>query len=196
MVPYPCGRQVAGRQSGFAFMEVLISIVVIGVGLLAVSALQTRALQSTHQATMRSFASDYALAFSERMRTGVADRLYQFSEDNEVYRMNALVACYLRAASNTAFSDASTHCPAIPAVVASDIVEMNAWIGAGLPQANWRLDVLRTGVVVASGAQALAACDFSLASGVSANQPCALQVTVNWQQPREASSSTLVYSFR
>lgn len=196
MVPYLYNRQPAGRQFGFAFLEVLISIVVIGVGLLAVSALQTNALQSTHQATMRSFASDYALAFSERLRTGAADRLYDYSEDNEVYRMSALVACYLRAASNTAFSDVNAQCPAVPALVASDVVDMGAWLRGGLPQASWRLDVLRAGVVVASGAQMLAACDFSLASGALANQPCALQVTVNWQQPREASPSTLVYSFR
>lgn len=194
MVPYHCGKQPSGVQSGFAFLEVLISIVVIGVGLLAISVLQTNALQSTHQAVMRSIASDYALAFSERVRTGAGDKLYDYNEDNEVYRMNGLVACYLRAASNAAFSDLSAQCPAVPAVVASDVVDMSVWL-AGLPQASWRLDVLRAGVA-ASGAQAMAACDFSLASGSLANQPCALQVTVSWQRPREVSSSTLVYSFR
>lgn len=185
---------MARRQRGFAFLEVLISIVVIGVGLLGVSALQANALQSTHQAAMRSFASDYALAFSERVRTGTGDRLYEYSEDNEVYRMNSLVACYLRAASNAAFSDVNAQCPVIPAVVSSDVADMDVWLGS-LPQADWRLDVLRAGVV-ASGTQAMVACDFSLASGSLANQPCALQVTVSWQLPREESSSTLVYSFR
>lgn len=191
------------RMHGFAFVELLVSVVIIGFGLLAISALQTNALQATNAAYLRTAASEYAVAFSERMRTNTADSIYRYDEDNSVYILAPVVACYLQAASNTALTDRATECAKVTnasqtAIVNADIASMTQWISnasSTLPQGTWALDLLRNGAV-ASGIT-VANCNFSLAAGAAASQPCSLQVTVTWQESRaSATAASISYTFR
>lgn len=187
-------------QQGFAFVELLVSVVIIGFGLLAISMLQTNALQSTRLAYLRASAGELALAYAERVRANTGDNLYVYNEDSNLYMLASAVGCYLNAASSTSLSGAATMCNAVnasqAAIASSDDAEMDGWVAtasAVLPGGSWSLNLLQNGAV-ASGITA-ASCNYSLASGATATPPCALQVVINWQDPRNGAAS-LGYVFR
>ncbi|MFW2438869.1 MAG: type IV pilus modification protein PilV [Arenicellales bacterium] len=58
----------AGQYKGSSLLEVLIAAVILGLGLLGISALQLTSLQAAGNAEYRSRASDFACALAERMR--------------------------------------------------------------------------------------------------------------------------------
>jgi type IV pilus modification protein PilV len=188
------------RMQGFAFVELLVSVVIIGFGLLAISALQTNALQATRTAYLRAAASEFAVAYSERIRTNTADTLYVYNEDNNIYTLSSAVACYL--ASGSSLANAGTMCGGATAgqqsTAASDAADMNQWLqgaSAVLPQASWTLNLLQQNGAVASNIAA-GSCNFSLASG-GVSQPCSLQLTVSWQEARaSAPAASISYIFR
>ena len=187
-------------QQGFAFVELLVSVVIIGFGLLAVSMLQTNALQSTRLAYLRTSAGELALAYAERVRANTGDNIYVYNEDTNVYTVASAVGCYLTAASSTALSDASTLCSAVnasqSAIATADDGDMDTWVknaSAVLPSATWSLNLMRNGAV-ASGITA-SSCNYSLATGSTASLPCSMQIVINWQDPR-AGAASLSYVFR
>lgn len=55
------------REAGFSLLEVLVAIVVLAIGLLGLSALQLKGLQSAHSAYQRSLASVIANDAVERL---------------------------------------------------------------------------------------------------------------------------------
>lgn len=59
-------------QSGATLIEILITVLVLGLGLLGVGALQTRSIQANHDATMYSRAAFLAGDIAERMRANPA----------------------------------------------------------------------------------------------------------------------------
>lgn len=187
-------------QRGFAFVELLVSVVIIGFGLLAISMLQTNALQSTRLAYLRASAGELAMAYAERVRANTGDNLYVYNEDNNVYTLASAVGCYMNAASSTGLSGAASMCATVnasqSAIATADDAAMDTWVSnasAVLPSGTWALNLMRNGAV-ASGVAA-SSCNYSLASGSAANQPCSLQVVINWQDPRNGAAS-LSYVFR
>ncbi|MFN3593217.1 MAG: type IV pilus modification protein PilV [Thiobacillaceae bacterium] len=56
------------RQLGFTLVEVLVSLLVLTIGLLALAALQSHSMKSTHSAYLRTQASQYAYDILDRMR--------------------------------------------------------------------------------------------------------------------------------
>lgn len=56
------------KQNGFSMIEVLVSMLVIGVGLLGLSGLQIASVKGTNNAHSRNVAINLAMEFSERMR--------------------------------------------------------------------------------------------------------------------------------
>ena len=59
-------------QTGFTLIEVLITVFVLAVGLLALAALQTRSLRDTAAAQMRSTATLLAYDIADRMRANAS----------------------------------------------------------------------------------------------------------------------------
>ena len=55
-------------QSGFSMVEVLVSLVVIGIGLLGLSGLQIASMKGTNNAHSRNIATILAMELSDRMR--------------------------------------------------------------------------------------------------------------------------------
>jgi type IV pilus assembly protein PilV len=55
-------------NSGFTLIEVLVSVVILGVGLLGLAALQTTNLSNNQSAYFRSMATQFAYDISDRMR--------------------------------------------------------------------------------------------------------------------------------
>lgn len=188
------------RMHGFAFVELLVSVVIIGFGLLAISALQTNALQATRTAYLRTAASEFAVAYSERIRTNMGDRLYVYNEDDNVYSLAPAVACYV--ASGSSLQNASSQCltaaSGLRSIAASDVADMDGWLkgaSAVLPQASWTVNLLLPNGTVANNVPA-ASCNFSSASA-TASQPCSLQVSVFWQEARASLPvASISYIFR
>ncbi len=76
-------RTVNKKQQGFSMIEVLVSLIVIGVGMLGLTSLQIASLKSTNNAHSRNTAVMLAMEFSDRMRAnplGVSGGFY----DNNV----------------------------------------------------------------------------------------------------------------
>ncbi len=57
------------KYSGFSLIEVLVSLVLLAVGLLALSQAQVRALKNSHTALLHSQAINLAVAISDKMRS-------------------------------------------------------------------------------------------------------------------------------
>jgi len=60
-----------GRQSGMTLIEVLISVLILGIGLLGAAAIQLNALKYTDSSTMTSQASFIAYDMMDRIRANV-----------------------------------------------------------------------------------------------------------------------------
>ncbi|MCG5517022.1 MULTISPECIES: type IV pilus modification protein PilV [unclassified Ectothiorhodospira] len=65
LTPLQGGRE---RVSGFALIEVLVSAVVLGIGLLGLAALHTQSMQANHSAYLRSQAVNFTYDIADRMR--------------------------------------------------------------------------------------------------------------------------------
>ncbi|MEO1201838.1 MAG: type IV pilus modification protein PilV [Pseudomonadota bacterium] len=63
------------RQRGFTLVEVLVSSLVLGIGLVGVAGLQALSLKNTQSAFMRSQATAMAYDLADRMRSNVAGAL-------------------------------------------------------------------------------------------------------------------------
>ena len=74
-------RQICGAT----LLEVMIAVLIIGVGLLGIASLQVAALQGANNAQFRSRATDLAASLADRMRANLA-------ADND-YRFDAAVDC-------------------------------------------------------------------------------------------------------
>ncbi|NEV64733.1 type IV pilus modification protein PilV [Thiorhodococcus minor] len=61
------------KQHGFGLLEVLIAMVVLGVGILGMAHLQASALRLNHSASLRSQASNIAYDILDRMRANRAE---------------------------------------------------------------------------------------------------------------------------
>ncbi len=78
------------RQHGFTLVEVLVSLLVLSLGLLALAALQSHSLKSTHSAYLRTQASQYAYDILDRMR---ANREAARAEAYDLTLANATPVC-------------------------------------------------------------------------------------------------------
>ncbi len=76
------------KQSGFSMIEVLASLVVIGVGMLGLTGLQLMSMKSTNNAHSRNIASMLAFELGDRMRAN-PEGVENGSYDNT----NGLVSC-------------------------------------------------------------------------------------------------------
>lgn len=62
------GRRFGGRQAGFSLIEVMIAILVLGLGLLGYAMLQTMSLRFTQSANYRTQATNLAYDLLDQMR--------------------------------------------------------------------------------------------------------------------------------
>jgi len=60
------------KNSGFTMIEVLVTLVILSIGLLGLTALQARSMASNHNAFLRSQATQYAYDMGDRMRSNIA----------------------------------------------------------------------------------------------------------------------------
>lgn len=67
-ISMPCHAATMRRARGFTMIEVMITVLVLSVGMLAIVSLQATAKRSTHQAWQRSLAVNLADSIIERIR--------------------------------------------------------------------------------------------------------------------------------
>ena len=60
------------RNQGFTLLEVLIAVLILGVGLLGMAKLQTAGLQNTYSANLRTIATQMAYEMTDRIRANKA----------------------------------------------------------------------------------------------------------------------------
>ncbi|WP_039755284.1 type IV pilus modification protein PilV, partial [Chromobacterium haemolyticum] len=63
-------------EAGFSLLEVLISVLVVALGLLAMAGMQLKSIRDSHDAYMRSLASELAVEAAERVRAATGDQIY------------------------------------------------------------------------------------------------------------------------
>lgn len=65
------------KNKGFSLLEVMVAVVVVGIGLLGIAKLQITALQNSSHAGYRSNATDMASSIAERIKANIAaDNFY------------------------------------------------------------------------------------------------------------------------
>lgn len=178
-----------GRQGGFSLIEVLVSVIVISIGLLGMSALQSRASKQASEAYIRSIALSNAEALAEKIRVSVADSLYQYdaNADSPVFHISSSVACFV---SSSVVSNADTVCGNTTQsnLNRSYLASQTADVAQQLASGSIDVRLWRNNAVVASAIN-LSNCDYSFASGTSSNTPCSLSVVVNWRESSDNASS-------
>ncbi len=61
-------NKMVDKQSGFTLLEVLVAMIVLSIGLLGLSGLQTTSVRSNHSAFLRSQATTLTMDIMDRMR--------------------------------------------------------------------------------------------------------------------------------
>jgi len=78
------------RQRGTTLVEVLVAAVIIGIGLLGIASLQTRAMQASTDAEYRARATDIAWSLADRMR---ANLLANTDQGSDYISATAMSSC-------------------------------------------------------------------------------------------------------
>ncbi len=105
------GMTPAARQRGFSLIEVLVSLLVLGFGLLGLALLQTTALKATQSANQRTIATNLAYEVMDMMR---ANRLlsfrYAYIDPSDVVAMRPLAdTCDVAVDSGDVVADDSNN---------------------------------------------------------------------------------------
>ncbi len=112
------------RHGGFTLIEVLVAVLVLGIGLLGLAGLQTTGLHSNHSANLRTQATLLAYDMTDRMRTnwsGYQDGFYNNptpADHGCVWDSSASSACTpLELAEHDVFEWNTTVAQALPSGV-------------------------------------------------------------------------------
>jgi type IV pilus assembly protein PilV len=118
-------------QSGFALLEVLITVVIISIGLLGLAGLQVTALNHNHSAYQRSQATALAYDITDRIRANT------LSVDNY---LSSFMAPTVAASQASCFNTNGGGCSA--ALMAQhDLFEWNAALTSTLPNGSGTITV-------------------------------------------------------
>jgi type IV pilus assembly protein PilV len=122
------------RAAGFTLLEVLVAMVVLSIGLLGLSGMQTSSLRNNHSAFLRSQATVVSNDIIDRMR---ANRDSAVLGDYDI--------AYTDAAPSPGCSGGS--CASAEAVADTDLNEWRAYV-ARLPGGQGEIDVVQESVTV------------------------------------------------
>ncbi|MBE9609746.1 type IV pilus modification protein PilV [Chitinilyticum piscinae] len=127
------------RQQGLSLIEVMLSVAILGIGLLGLAGLQTRAVMMNQSAYYRSIASDLAANLADRIRASRTPFLASSDADTQPPLPPDFARC-----SRANPADTNLTCTAQEAGHESYLVsnEMNEWFGqvqSQLPAASYTL---------------------------------------------------------
>ena len=181
-------------ESGFSLLEVLISVLVVALGLLAMAGMQLKSIRDSHDAYMRSLASELAEEAAERVRAATGDRIYALNTTSNQMDLNGALGCY---ASGVATSECTVNSSTVQNIAASDTVYFSSTANSLLGSGSVQVLLKKTDGTTASN---LSACSYSLA-GTGTGTACQVSVSVSWQEKAASGTTpmqtqTFEYRFR
>ncbi|PTU67213.1 type IV pilus modification protein PilV [Chromobacterium sp. Panama] len=181
-------------EAGFSLLEVLISVLVVALGMLAMAGMQLKSIRDSHDAYMRSLASELAVEAAERVRAATGDQVYALNTASNQMDLNGALGCY---ASGVATSDCTANSSATQTMATTDTSYFsstaNSLLGSGSVQVLLKK-------ADGSSAATLSACSYSLA-GAGTGTACQVSVSVSWQEKAASGTTpmqtqTFEYRFR
>ncbi|RQO72760.1 type IV pilus modification protein PilV [Aquitalea sp. FJL05] len=182
-------------ESGFTILEALISLLVVAFGMLAMAGMQLKSIRDTHDAYVRSLASEIATEAAERIRASVGDQLYTVNSTTGKVDLSTTVACYL---GSTASSTCSSVISSVQSIVASDITYMVSTASQSLSSGTLAISLLKPNGTTTT---AVTDCSYTLsATAASAGTACSVQVQVGWMEKTASggaiTAASFTYAFR
>ncbi|WP_078118297.1 type IV pilus modification protein PilV [Thiosocius teredinicola] len=123
-------NKMVNKQSGFTLLEVLVAMIVLSIGLLGLSGLQTTSVRSNHSAFLRSQATTLSMDIMDRMRAN---------------RDGAIAGSYNIAYATTATSPGCNLNCSNGQVAQRDLFQWRSFVER-LPGGESEVDVTATGV--------------------------------------------------
>ncbi|NHR08222.1 type IV pilus modification protein PilV [Chromobacterium haemolyticum] len=182
-------------EAGFSLLEVLISVLVVALGLLAMAGMQLKSIRDSHDAYMRSLASELAVEAAERVRAATGDQIYALNSASNQMDLNSALGCY---ASGVATSACTSNSSTIQNIAASDTAYFASattnMFGSGTVQVLLKK-------TDGTSASALSDCSYSLAGASGTGTACQVSVSVSWQEKAASGTTpmqtqTFEYRFR
>lgn len=134
------------KQRGMSLIEVMVSVVILGSGLLGLGALQSRSIVMNQSAHYRSIAADLAADLADRIR---ANRTPYFGMDGVALHSDLpLPPNFALCPQSTSDRDAAPTCSASKYLVTTEMAEWNTALRNQLPNGRYTL----TQTAVASAA--------------------------------------------
>ena len=177
-------------ESGFTLLEALISLLVVALGMLAMAGMQLKSIRDTHDAYVRSLASEIATEAAERIRASVGDQLYTVNSTTGKVDLSTTVACYLgSAASSTCNLVAAT----VKSIVSDDVSYLTTTASQSLSSGTLAINLLKSD---GTATTAVSDCSYTLsATAASAGTACSVQVQVGWMEKTASGGALTAASF-
>jgi type IV pilus assembly protein PilV len=158
------------RQSGFSLVEVLVALVIIGVGMLGIAKIQALAYASTGTAALRSLAAIEASSLASAMR---ANRDY--------WTVTAATATQTIVGSGQTLSS-STDGALLAASNCAGVICANAAAVAAYDVQSW----MKSLNAVLPGDTATVVCSPPTVTGSPAGYPVGCTITISWYERNAA----------
>lgn len=182
-------------EAGFSLLEVLISVLVVALGMLAMAGMQLKSIRDSHDAYMRSLASELAVEAAERVRAATGDQVYALNTASNQMDLNGALGCY---ASGVATSDCTANSSATQTMATTDTSYFSSTANSLLGSGSVQVLLKKTD---GSSAATLSACSYSLAGASGTGTACQVSVSVSWQEKAASGTTpmqtqTFEYRFR
>lgn len=130
------------QQSGLSLIEVMVSVMILGLGLLGLAALQTRSVMMNQSAYYRSIAADLAADLSDRIRANRTPFLASNGADTPVPLPPDFSKC-VQNSSNQDNVDCAAQTTGVESyLVSTEMANWNQFLRAQLPGATFSLTQL------------------------------------------------------
>lgn len=121
------------NQKGFSLIEILVSLAVVSIGLMAVALMTTKTIQTSKSAHDHAVAIMWAESFSQKIMASVGNQNYLLNKDDSdwtktYYNMNPALTCYnlLKAVGENPIPNRCSSAPPTAFTLATaDIAEAN-----------------------------------------------------------------------
>jgi type IV pilus assembly protein PilV len=176
--------------SGFTILETLISLLVVAFGMLAMAGMQLKSIRDTHDAYIRSLASEVATEAAERIRASVGDQLYTVNSTTGKVDLSTTVACYL---GSTASSTCNLVTSSVKSIVSDDINYLTSTASQSLSSGTLAINLLKPD---GTATTQVSDCSYTLsATAASAGTACSVQVQVGWMEKTVSGGAITAASF-
>ncbi|WP_297574827.1 type IV pilus modification protein PilV [uncultured Deefgea sp.] len=127
------------QQSGLSLIEVMVSVMILGLGLLGLAALQTRSVMMNQSSYYRSIAADLAAELSDRIRANRTPFLASSDADSPVALPPDFSKCVQNSSNNDNIDCAAQSSGIESYLVSAEMTNWNQFLRSQLPGATFTL---------------------------------------------------------